>query len=88
MALDYQFYIAKNVRVITVGRVTNMNYYNAGNSLQLEGILINETDTQIHLKDMNSFQESNNQFIIETPHGTISKDKIISLYLAPAEKKE
>ena len=78
---DYQDFIQKNVGVLTVGRITNESQYNVGNSLQLEGILDKETDTQIFLKDMSTVQGSNNQFKIDASYGAVSKDKIISLYL-------
>ena len=88
MAKEYQDFMQQSVRVVTIGRLTDQNHYNTGNSLQLEGILDKETDTQVFLKDMYTFQSSNGQFEIETPYGAVSKDKIISLYLTPTEKQE
>ena len=71
-----------------VGRITNSNYYNTGNSLQLEGILDKESNTQVFLKNMHTCQTSNDQLHIETSYGAVSKDKIISLYLTPTEKQK
>jgi len=85
---EYQDFMQQSVRIVTVGRLTDENNYNVGNSLQLEGILDKETDRQVFLKDMHTFQRSNNQFKIETPYGAVSKDKIISLYLTPTKKQE
>ena len=85
---EYQDFMQQSVRVVTVGRLTDENHYNVGNSLQLEGILDKETDRQVFLKDMHTFQKSNSQFEIETPYGAVSKNKIISLYLTPTEKQE
>jgi hypothetical protein len=87
MAEEYQDFMQQSVRVVTLGRLTNESRYNTGNSLQLEGILDKETDTQVFLRNMHTFQESNKQLEIETPYGAVSKDQIISLYLTPKEKQ-
>ena len=89
----YQEFIGKQVRVITTGRLTNKNYYNMGNSLQLEGLLDKETETQIFLKNMGTSQIDNQQLTIKSEYGAISKSQIISLYLdmvpiAPLNKDE
>jgi hypothetical protein len=88
---EYEKFYNQKVGVITIGRLTNFspveyvhdtnNKNNTGDSLLLEGILTQETDTQIFLKNLKTVQESNGQFDVDSLCGYISKDKIISLYL-------
>jgi len=80
MIFDYTDFKNQRVRVITTGRVTQRDFFNVGDSLQLEGILEKETGTLIFLKDMHTTQESNGQLVISSPYGAVSKDKIISVY--------
>lgn len=83
---EYKHFLDKQVTIITVGRLTNSDMYNVGDSLQLEGILSEESDTQIYLKDLHAVQFTDEETVILSEYGAISKDKIISVYISPPEE--
>ena len=77
---EYEKFYNQKVGVITTGVAADINYH-ANSSLVLEGILDKETDTQIFLKGLNDVKHNGGYLDIDSSYGTISKDKIISLYL-------
>ena len=86
---EYEKFYGQKVGVITTGRSMNKGEYNI--SLSLEGTLDKETDKLIFLKDIKAHKMDDHHELegatyhhldsICSNYGTISKDKIISLYL-------
>ena|SRR3989338_4555282 len=94
--MDYDRFLNQTVRVVTTARQTNSNYYNTGNSLELEGLLDEESQTHVYLRDMvctareeDTGQDNTNGFFdIETPYGAIRKEHIVALYLVMTDEKD
>ena len=83
---EYQEFMNRPVKVITVGRVTHgSGGVNVEDSLQLEGILSRENDTQIFLKGMKTGLATTS-LPVKSTYGAVSKGKIIALYLEGAKK--
>src|SRR3972149_3584 len=94
--MEYDRFLNQTVRVVTTARWANTNYCSTGNSLELEGMLDEESETHVYLRDVvctardeeSGKDYTNGFFDIDAPYAAVRKEHIVALYVVMTDEKD